>query len=43
MIAVIIAPGLSPGMEALNERYPSPLLPLVDRPFIQHVVEFLIE
>ena len=43
MIAVIIAPGLSPGMEPLNERYPTSLLPLVDRPFIQHVVEFLVE
>jgi len=43
MIAVIIATGLSPGMEPLNERYPTPLLPLVDRPFIQHVVEFLVE
>jgi len=43
MIALIIAQGVSPGMEALNERYPSPLLPLVDRPFIQHVVEFLVE
>ena len=43
MIAVIIAPGLSPGMEPLNERYPTPLLPLVDRPFIQHVVEYLVE
>jgi len=26
----------------LNERYPLPLLPLVDRPFLQHVVEFCI-
>ena len=43
MTAVIIAPGRSPGMEPLNERYPTPLLPLVDRPFIQHVVEFLVE
>ncbi len=43
MKAVIIATGLSPGMEPLNERYPTPLLPLVDRPFIQHVVEFLVE
>ncbi len=43
MIALVIAQGLSPGMEALNERYPSPLLPLVDRPFIQHLVEFLVE
>ena len=43
MTAVIIAAGLSPGMEPLNERYPTPLLPLLDRPFIQHVVEFLVE
>lgn len=43
MIALIVAQGVNQGMEALNERYPSPLLPLVDRPFIQHVVEFLVE
>ena len=42
MIALIIAPGVNPGLEALNKHYPSPLLPLVDRPFIQHTVEFLI-
>jgi acetyltransferase-like isoleucine patch superfamily enzyme len=43
MIALIIATGVNRHMEALNERYPSPLLPLMDRPFIQHVVEFLVE
>ena len=43
MLAVIIATGIGPGMEALNERYPTPLLPLVDRPFIQHVVEYLVD
>ncbi|MBW1851872.1 MAG: NDP-sugar synthase, partial [Deltaproteobacteria bacterium] len=43
MIALIVAQGVNQGMEALNERYPSPLLPLVDRPFIQHVVEFVAE
>ena len=43
MTALIIAQGVIQDMEALNERYPSPLLPLVDRPFIQHVVEFLVE
>jgi hypothetical protein len=43
MIALIIAPGLNRHMAALNERYPTPLLPLMDRPFIQHVVEFLVE
>lgn len=42
MIALIIAPGVNPGLEALNKHYPTPLLPLVDRPFIQHTVEFLI-
>ena len=42
MIALIIAPGVNPGLKALNKHYPSPLLPLVDRPFIQHTVEFLI-
>ncbi|OQY42307.1 MAG: hypothetical protein B6240_14115 [Desulfobacteraceae bacterium 4572_87] len=42
MIALIIAPGINPGLEALNKHYPTPLLPLVDRPFIQHMVEFLI-
>jgi NDP-sugar pyrophosphorylase family protein len=43
MIAIIIAPGINPGLEFLNKHYPSPMLPLVDRPFIQHVIEFLIE
>lgn len=42
MIALIIAPGVNPELKALNRHYPSPLLPLVDRPFIQHTVEFLI-
>ena len=42
MIALVIAPGLNSGLEALNKHYPTPLLPLVDRPFIQHAVEFLI-
>jgi len=43
MMAVIIAPGISAGMEPLNENYPTSMLPLVDRPFIQHVVEYLVE
>ena len=42
MIALMIAPGLNPGLETLNKHYPTPLLPLVDRPFIQHAVEYLI-
>lgn len=40
--AVVIATGESTAMRSLNERYPTPLLPLLDRPFIQHVVECLV-
>src|SRR5438477_2620675 len=40
MRALIIATGDEPGIVPLNDRYPAPLLPLVDRPFIQHVVEY---
>ncbi len=43
MSALIIAPGLNPALEALNRHNPASLLPLVDRPFIQHLVEFVIE
>jgi len=43
MRALILALSEHPGMEALNEHYPTPLLPLVDRPFIQHVLEVLVE
>lgn len=41
MRAVIVATADWPGFAPLRERYPLPLLPLVDRPFIQHLVEFL--
>jgi lipopolysaccharide/colanic/teichoic acid biosynthesis glycosyltransferase len=37
-----MATGDCPDLTLLNERYPTPLLPLLDRPFVQHVVEFLI-
>lgn len=40
MRAIIIATGHA---ILSNERYPAPMLPLVDRPFIQHVVEFLVD
>lgn len=43
MIAIILATGLNPNLKELNERYPTPMLPLVDRPFIQHIIEFLVE
>jgi lipopolysaccharide/colanic/teichoic acid biosynthesis glycosyltransferase len=40
MRAVVVATGhpMPPG-----ESYPAPLFPLVDRPFVQHVVEFLVD
>jgi len=41
MNAVLIATRKAPGMDRLAERYPAALLPLFDRPFIQHVVEYL--
>lgn len=43
MRAIVIATGHSEGMEALNERHPTEMIPLGDRPFIQHVVERLID
>jgi NDP-sugar pyrophosphorylase family protein/lipopolysaccharide/colanic/teichoic acid biosynthesis glycosyltransferase len=41
--ALVIATGESADMSSLTERYPTPLLPLLDRPFIQHVVECLVD
>lgn len=43
MRAVVIATGTCPGLAPLDSRLPAPLFPLVGRPFIQHVVEFLVE
>jgi lipopolysaccharide/colanic/teichoic acid biosynthesis glycosyltransferase len=42
MRAVIFATGESEGLAPLSEQTPVPLLPLVDRPVIQHVVEALV-
>jgi lipopolysaccharide/colanic/teichoic acid biosynthesis glycosyltransferase len=42
MRAVIFSTGDWPGIAPLNERHPAPLLPLVDRPFLQHIVERLV-
>lgn len=42
MRAIVIATGEGPGVAPLDERYPVPLLPLIDRPFLQHVVEYLV-
>src|SRR5262245_10927483 len=41
MRAVIVATGDNPALTPMNERYPAPLLPLLDRPFLQHAVELL--
>jgi NDP-sugar pyrophosphorylase family protein len=42
MGTILIATGESGAMTMLNETVPAPMIPLVDRPFIQHVVEFLV-
>ena len=43
MRAIILATGNSPGTAPLNEHYPTPLFPLADRPFLQHLIEFCIK
>ncbi|MBN2297081.1 MAG: sugar transferase [Deltaproteobacteria bacterium] len=42
MIAIILADGESSEMNALTQACPAPLIPLVNRPFIQHVVEYIV-
>lgn len=42
MTAVLIATGELSGMKILRDRYPLPMLPLIDRPFIQHVIENIV-
>ncbi len=42
MDAAILALGENKGLDPLNSRFPTPMMPLVDRPFIQHVVEYLV-
>jgi NDP-sugar pyrophosphorylase family protein len=42
MKAVIFAAKVAPGLSLLEDRGPSPMLTLVDRPFLQHVVEHLV-
>lgn len=43
MIALIMVPGLSEGLHAFNARYPTGMVTILDRPFLQHVVESLVE
>lgn len=40
MIAVLIAVTEMTGTDVMADRYPSCLLPLMDRPFVQHLVEY---
>ena len=42
MTAILIATQKWSQMQRFSERYPSALLPLMDRPFIQHVMETLV-
>lgn len=42
MIGIIVLPGPSASMHRLDEHAPHALLPLVDRPVLQHIVEFLV-
>jgi NDP-sugar pyrophosphorylase family protein len=41
MRAIILAAGDGSAIAPLNDHYPPALLPLVDRPFLQHVIEAL--
>jgi len=42
MRAIVIATGVPSPLSCLGSRYPTPLLPVVDRPVLQHVVEALV-
>jgi len=42
MRAIIIAAGSGAGIVAMTDKIPACMLPLVDKPFLQHVVEYLI-
>jgi len=43
MKAIIFATDQAPELNDLTQNQPSPLLPVLDRPFIQHIVEYLVE
>jgi hypothetical protein len=42
MIAIITGSGQNPELYGLDEHVPLPLFPLVDRPLLHHVVEYLV-
>ena len=41
MRAILVATGEAPDLAAFRAHWPAPMLPLADRPWIQHVVESL--
>ncbi|MBX7219091.1 MAG: NDP-sugar synthase [Blastocatellia bacterium] len=43
MRAIVFATGYAPALTSLNERHDSVSLPLLDRPFLQHVLENLVD
>lgn len=43
MRAIILATGYDPNLQGLHERHAAAMLPLVDRPFLQHIVETLVD
>lgn len=42
MRAVIIATGVAPGMSSITKHRPSSALKILDKPIIEHIIEFLI-
>lgn len=42
MRAILLAAGFNKDMAPLSDRYSSSMIPFFDRPFLQHVVEFLV-
>lgn len=42
MKAVIIAPGFAPDIAGLTKTVSAEMLPLIDRPFLQHIVEHIV-
>lgn len=43
MLTIVIAHGVSAATRGLSQRIPTPLFPLVDKPFLQHIVEFVVD
>src|ERR1051326_1148470 len=43
MTGIVIATGDSSQLAPLTERMAGPIIPVVDRPFLQHIVEYLVD